>query len=266
MKRTESFRKNRSVTEPLAAGIVIGAVLLCIVLSYFGYLHNREAVRKAASTAAQAAAQVQNRPESQLEQELDDPFENYIQLSDPLLVLVNDRVPLPENWQVIPRMIDDEQVDLKMYGDLTAMFEAAGKEEVWFWVASGYRSVEEQTVILDRAVQENLDAGMEEKSAREEALKTIARPGYSEHHTGLAVDLNDVSDNFEETAAYRWLSEHAAEYGFVQRYEKDKVEITGIDNESWRYRYVGKKHAGEMKRLDMCLEEYVLYLKKKGIK
>ena len=88
---------------------------------------------------------------------------------DPLLVLVNDRVPLPENWQVIPRMIDDEQVDLKMYGDLTAMFEAAGKEEVWFWVASGYRSVEEQTVILDRAVQENLDAGMEEKSAREEA-------------------------------------------------------------------------------------------------
>lgn len=82
LKRTESFRKNRSVTEPLAAGIVIGAVLLCIVLSYFGYLHNREAVRKAASTAAQAAAQVQNRPESQLEQELDDPFENYIQLSD----------------------------------------------------------------------------------------------------------------------------------------------------------------------------------------
>lgn len=180
---------------------------------------------------------------------------------DPLLVLVNDSNPLPVDWRVTPRMVDDETVDIRIYEDLIAMFNAAAEDEIWFWVASGYRSVEQQEEILSRAVQDNKANGMSESSAREEALRTIAQPGRSEHHTGLAIDLNDVSDDFEETEAYRWLCENAADYGFIQRYEKDKVEITGIDNESWHYRYVGKKHATAMKQLDMCLEEYVEYLK-----
>lgn len=182
-------------------------------------------------------------------------------VSDPLLVLVNESNPLPEDWQVTPRMVDDETVDIRMYNDLIAMFNAAAEDDVWFWVASGYRSVEQQEEILNRAIQQNIANGMDEDSAESEALRTIARPGYSEHHTGLAVDLNDVSDDFEETEAYRWLCENAAEYGFVQRYQKNKVEITGIDNESWHYRYVGKANAKAMKQLDMCLEEYVEYRK-----
>ena len=107
---------------------------------------------------------------------------------------------------------------------------------------------------------------MSQEEAQELSLRTIARPGYSEHHTGLAVDLNDVSDNFEETEAYRWLQAHSADYGFVQRYRQDKVDITGIDNESWHYRYVGVEHAQEMNRLDLCLEEYVEYLKEQGVR
>lgn len=266
MKNEETPEESRpQKTEALSACIIISAVLLCILLSYFGFLENQKAVRSAAQqTAVQAAAQA-GQASSAAESAVR-AVEPDTQLSDPLLVLVNDWTPLPEDWQVTPRMIDDEQVDLRMYDALTAMFDAAAKEEVWFWVASGYRSVEQQEVILDRAVKENMDQGMTEEDAREEALRTIARPGYSEHHTGLAVDLNDVSDNFEETEAYRWLSQHAADYGFVQRYKKEKVSITGIDNESWHYRYVGKKHAKEMERLDMCLEEYVEYLKRQGVK
>lgn len=267
MKNEETPGKNRPwKTETLSAGIIVSSVLLCILLSYFGFLENREAVRSAAQqTAAQVAAQAgQASSAAESAERAVEPEPS--QLSDPLLVLVNDWTPLPEDWQVTPRMIDDEQVDLRIYDDLTAMFDAAAEEEVWFWVASGYRSVEQQEVILDRAVKENMDLGMTEEDGREEALRTIARPGYSEHHTGLAVDLNDVSDDFEETEAYRWLSLHAADYGFVQRYKKDKVEITGIDNESWHYRYVGKRHAKEMEKLDMCLEEYVEYLKKRGVK
>lgn len=256
--------KAEGIRQRLAASIVILAILLCVFLSFLGYLNNEKAVEAAARKTVQVTAQVQGTPNSSEAEE--DVFENYRQLSDPLLVLVNDKVPLPEDWQVTPRMIDDEQVDLRMYDSLTAMFDAAAKDQVWFWVASGYRSVEQQKEILDRAVQENMEMGMDEAQGRAEALRTIARPGYSEHHTGLTVDLNDVSDDFEETEAYRWLCQHAAEYGFVQRYETDKADITGIDNESWHYRYVGKKHAKEMKRLHMCLEEYVIYLKKKGVK
>ncbi len=264
MKRMENVKraelaeeKTNRKNESAAACIIIGAVLLCMLLSFLGYLGNKKAVRSAARTAAQAAAQVMRTPSE---------AEPAAQLSDPLLVLVNDRTPLPEDWKVTPRMVHDEVVDLRMYDDLTAMFDAAAKEEVWFWVASGYRSVEEQEAVLGRAVEENKKQGMTADAAEKEALKTIARPGYSEHHTGLAVDLNDVSDDFEETAAFRWLSEHAAEYGFVQRYKEEKADITGIDNESWHYRYVGRKHAEKMESLDMCLEEYVEYLKKSGVR
>ncbi len=183
------------------------------------------------------------------------------QLDDPLLVLVNDVTPLPDNWQVTPAMIGDETVDQRAYADLDAMFQAAGEENVWLWVASGYRSVAEQEEVLSQEISLHMSEGMTEDQARELSLRTIARPGYSEHHTGLAVDINDVSDNFESTTEYKWLSQHAAEYGFVQRYRSDKVEKTGIDTESWHYRYVGREHAQEMERLDMCLEEYVEYLK-----
>lgn len=267
MKNEEAPEKKQPwKTETLSAGIIVSAILLCILLSYFGFLENQKAARTAAQqTAAQVAVQA-GQASSAAESTAQVLEPDSVQLSDPLLVLVNDWTPLPEDWQVTPRMIDDEQVDLRMYDDLTAMFDAAAKEEVWFWVASGYRSVEQQEVVLDRAVKENMDQGMTEENAREEALRTIARPGYSEHHTGLAVDLNDVSDDFEETEAYQWLSQHAADYGFVQRYKKEKVSVTGIDNESWHYRYVGKKHAKEMERLDMCLEEYVEYLKKQGVR
>lgn len=185
------------------------------------------------------------------------------QLSDPLLVLVNEEMALPKDWQVDLRTIGEtEQVDVQAYSSLNDLIRAASEDDVWLWVASGYRSVEEQKIIFDRAVNENLELGMDREEAEQEASRTIQLPGHSEHHTGLAVDFNDVDDGFEETSEYQWLYAHAAEYGFVQRYRSDKTDVTGIDHESWHYRYVGKEHAQEMERLDMCLEEYVDYMKK----
>ncbi len=189
------------------------------------------------------------------------------QLADPLLVLVNADTPLPEDWQVDLVNIgsdSQEQIDARAYDDLYAMTEAARLDGIWFWVTSAYRSVELQQEILDRKIEENMGQGMTREEAEADALHTIQKPGYSEHHTGLVVDFNDASDDFEATEDYAWLSQHAADYGFVQRYRRDKVDLTGIDNESWHYRYVGKEHAREMERLDMCLEEYVAYLKDRG--
>ena len=187
-----------------------------------------------------------------------------VQLADPLLVLVNQETPLPDDWTVELVPVTEgstEMIDVRAYDDLFAMTEAARRENVWFWVISGYRSKELQEEILERKIQENEKAGMSREKAEEDALRTIQRPGYSEHHTGLVVDFNDATSNFEETDCYYWLEEHAAEYGFVQRYKQRKASITGIDNESWHYRYVGKLYAQEMERLDMCLEEYVAFLK-----
>ena len=186
------------------------------------------------------------------------------QLADPLLVLVNEETPLPDDWAVELVPVTEgssELIDMRAFDDLAAMTEAARKENVWFWVTSGYRSVELQEEILERKIEENEKKGMSREEAEADALRTIQRPGYSEHHTGLVVDFNDASSNFEETDCYAWLDAHAAEYGFVQRYKQRKASITGIDNESWHYRYVGKMYAEEMERLDMCLEEYVEFLK-----
>lgn len=231
-------------TEPASAAVLLSSLFLCAVLTVCNILNFSKKHDDPAHIAVQA-----------------EPTQEYEQFSDPLLVLVNGKVPLPEDWQVTPRMIDDELVDLRMYQAYSAMEQAAAKDDVWFWVASGYRSIAEQEQVLEREIQKNHTLGMTEETARIEALRTIAEPGHSEHHTGLAVDLNDVSDDFETTKAYKWLQEHAAEYGFIQRYEESKAEITGIDKESWHYRYVGKAHAQEMLRLNLCLEEYVEYLK-----
>lgn len=240
-------------SELMSLLIIALAFLLCFAVGVLGRLEDRAHVVEAAHAAAQTAAQVQ-------------PMAPYEQLSDPLLVLVNDRAPLPEDWSITPYLVDDEIVDLRMAQAYTAMEEAAAKENVWFWVASGYRSVEEQQKVLEREIEKYEARGMTREEGEKEALRTIARPGCSEHHTGLAIDLNEVSDAFEKTKAYAWLREHSADYGFIERYQAEKVAITGIDKESWHYRYVGRRHAKEMKRLGLCLEEYVVYLQKQGVR
>ena len=84
---------------------------------------------------------------------------------------------------------------------------------------------------------------MSSSEATSAAKIAVARGGYSEHNTGLAIDLNGVSPDSLETDAGKWMAEHAEEYGFVLRFPKDKEAETGIMYEPWHYRYVGKEHA-----------------------
>lgn len=102
---------------------------------------------------------------------------------------------------------------------------------------------------------------MSKKEAEEMTLKIINKPGTSEHNLGLAVDFNYVNLDFENTKGFRWLKNNAENYGFILRYKKEKEDITKVEYEPWHWRYVGKEHAILMNRLDMCLEEYIDYLK-----
>ena len=88
----------------------------------------------------------------------------------------------------------------------------------------------------------------------------INKPGSSDHNLGLAVDFNNVDNNFEDLKAFKWLQKNAENYGFILRYPKDKEDITKISYESWHWRYVGEEHAKKMNELKMCLEEYIEYL------
>lgn len=189
----------------------------------------------------------------------------FTQLSDPRLVLVNEEIPIPEDYRISPRTYDSVEVNALLFTDLCALLDAAWAEDCVLWLASGYRSVENQSTILEQAVENRMKNGMSREEAYNDARLTIQAPGFSEHHTGLAIDFNEVNYAFEDTDAYAWLAAHAAEYGFVQRYPADKVQVTGIDYEPWHYRYVGREHAKAMQELHMCLEEYVEHLKSDGV-
>ena len=112
---------------------------------------------------------------------------------------------------------------------------------------SGFRSYETQTQLYQNYVN---------KDGKAEADRYSARPGYSEHQTGLAFDLLETNgDLVTEEKAAQWLLDHAADYGFVVRYLKGKEKETGYMAEEWHLRYVGKE-AKEIAASGLSLEEY----------
>lgn len=116
---------------------------------------------------------------------------------------------------------------------------------------SAYRTIATQTEILELRTQEYMDAyDLDFKTARARALETVAIPGTSEHHLGLAVDI--LGDD-----AIAWLAEHCWDYGFIVRYTAEKSNITGIIDEPWHFRYVGTEVSLDMKDSGLCLEEYL---------
>lgn len=124
-------------------------------------------------------------------------------------------------------------------------------------IVSGYRDFNEQ----ERIHYETLVA-----QGQEHTNQYVAKPDRSEHHTGLAVDFgiyysDGTSKEYDGTGIYSWINENAYKYGFVLRYAEEKKEKTGISYEPWHFRYVGKVHAGIMTELNLCLEEYITYLK-----
>jgi zinc D-Ala-D-Ala carboxypeptidase len=138
--------------------------------------------------------------------------------------------------------------------DLTNMFAAAKKDGVELKISSAYRSYQYQFSLYNQWVQ---------KSGQAEADRASARPGYSEHQTGLALDIEpidnicEVDQCFADTKAGLWLAEHAHEYGFIIRYPKDQETVTGYKYEPWHIRYLGKDLAHTFTQSSKkTLEEY----------
>ncbi|MCQ2449816.1 MAG: M15 family metallopeptidase [Clostridia bacterium] len=184
------------------------------------------------------------------------------------LLLVNGQNPLPDDYDYEKDLttIDDRyrepgydlnQINAVVYPYLKAMCEAAEADGVHLAVCSPYRSYQTQQTLFERQVQKRIAEGLPRDQAEEAAATLVARPGTSEHHTGLACDFIKANDGFELEPAFAWLQQHAAEYGFIMRYPKEKQEQTGVVYESWHYRFVGIYKADEIKQTGLCLEEYL---------
>ena len=144
---------------------------------------------------------------------------------------------------------------------LRDMLEAAREDGVTKWqISAGYRTWKDQEGMLNAKTSkyQSSHPDWSRKKARNAALRTVAEPGASEHHLGLAFDINvPGSSTFKGTRQYKWLREHCWEYGFIIRYTAEKKAITGFEAEEWHIRYVGAPHAEIMRDRDLCLEEYL---------
>ena len=181
------------------------------------------------------------------------------------LVLVNDWNPVPKEYDShasLTTVKGGQKVDARILNSLNAMLQKGQAVAADLQVVSGYRPSSTQNNIYWREVRTHRGNGISEIKAQSAAGQEVKRPGYSEHNCGLAVDLGgngnfNLNQNFENTAAFKWLIENCAEYGFVLRFPKGKEAITGVIYEPWHYRYVGVEAAKYIMENNLCLEEYL---------
>ena len=135
------------------------------------------------------------------------------------------------------------------------MSKAAKKDGIGIRNVSAYRSYN---------TQKDLYNGYVSRNGQAKADTFSAKPGTSEHQTGLATDINSVSDEFANTKAYKWLAENSYKYGFILRYPKGKEHITGYKYEPWHFRYVGKEVAIIIYEKNITFDEYYATYMLKG--
>ncbi len=188
------------------------------------------------------------------------------------LILANKQSPLGSDYAPVDlealscRTANDRKMWLRadaalsLYAMMLDM-KAAGIEDVY--VTSAYRAYSRQVELFEGYVSGHMEHdGMTREEAEAAALEYSARAGTSEHQTGLCVDfmtddMKDLDESFENTAAFEWLQSNAHKYGFIIRYPKDKVDVTGYKYEPWHYRFVGRTTAAEIYNSGLCLEEYL---------
>ena len=290
LTRAEVRRRRRSRAIRRIAGLTLA---VCVAVGGVSFLLHRKAPVPAASAASASGAEsagaaeptngIFNHPASSsaAASSASEPAapDNALGLTaaqaqamraDPLMVLVNHTNKMP----------DDYAFDTKECGSATSvnktlqtvacdafleMQKAAAADGVTIWMQSGYRSVAYQTKLYEKKTQYYRDKGFEEAAAREKAAAIVNPPGYSEHNCGLAADLNSpehtgLDEGFENTAAFRWLCQHAGEYGFILRYPKGAEEKTEITYEPWHWRYVGTENAAKINASGLCFEDYIAAL------
>ena len=228
-------------------------ILVIIILAAGGWFFVRQRSNNDASTSSSGTSK--NTPGTQASS-----FDKkQFSLTDPtsIWVITNKHNPLiPKTYAptdlVVPAIPlrltakDDEMLMRKPAADaLKEMYDGAQQSGLKLMVSSGYRSYSFQVALYNRYVQEQGKAVADTQSAR---------PGYSEHQTGLAVDLEpasrtcEVEDCFAQTPEGKWVAANAYKYGFVIRYQQSSQAVTGYIYEPWHVRYVGKALAAELNK------------------
>jgi D-alanyl-D-alanine carboxypeptidase len=188
---------------------------------------------------------------------------NNIKDTNNTLILVNKYNKLPDKFEAdnLITFSDSYSYNSQKMNKIAAenmmkLIDDARSNGYTLMVVSGYRTERLQNTLYTNSVNQNGKAHADAFSAR---------PGHSEHQTGLAVDISNIAgtlDGFEKYPVYEWIIKNAHKYGFIERYPKGKEFITGYGYEPWHYRYVGVDVATTIYEENITFEEYsVKYLK-----
>ena len=269
-----NFKESKGIK---IGGIVLASLILVIGAIYFtggGQMSDdnnaniKDSVDLEESLDLNKVSKNDDKVELEEEKKLDDETAKVFSVvkdnEDNLVVLCNKEYMLGENYEpndlIVPNVpltypATYEQSHLREEAgrSLEVMFEDAKKEGLeTLYLVSGYRSYKYQYEIFNRSLKNR---------GKEHTEKYMAKPGHSEHQTGLTADISTQSmgftleENFENTKEGEWLAKNAHKYGFILRYPKDRVETTGYAYEPWHFRYVGKEVSGYMYKNKMVLED-----------
>ena len=249
--------------------IILMILVVLILTIVYKYIMYKKEVQASLQTSANVEElyntisdeKTDNKPENKKEKDIDS------STSDWELLLVNKNHKVPEGYSMELEEVETvHKVDKRITVALNQMLNDARKQGLSPIICSSYRTNAKQKQLYNNKIKEYKRLGYNNAEAEELASYWVAIPGTGEHETGLAVDI--VSKNYqildekqEETDVQKWLMENSYKYGFTLRYPTDKREITMINYEPWHYRYVGIDNATYMKEHEMCLEEFIDYLK-----
>lgn len=248
--------------------IIIIVLILMILLLFISFsirliLNNKETELKSVETLYT--------PQENISQNEVQKEEIQVSSTDWNLILVNKNNKIPEEYNVeLQEVEDNHMVDKRIVDNLKNMLQDARKQGLDPIICSSYRTNSKQVQLYNNKVREYKRQGYNSQKAEELASFWVAIPGTGEHETGLAVDIVSrkyqiLDEEQEKTKEQEWLIENSYKYGFILRYPTEKKALTMINYEPWHYRYVGIENAKYIKENDMCLEEYINYLKEKEL-
>jgi len=235
-------------------GVIIILLGFSITMIWSAISSNNTPVQTSSNPAKPIAADSAqgNRTDTTASQAIADPTDT--------LVLVNKTTNLDEDylppdlvWVDLPG-VRETQLRKEAAAALEDLFAAATAKKLSLYCCSGYRSFQ---------TQEELYAENVKSYGQKEADLVSAKPGQSEHQTGLAMDVTaesvnfDLLESFEQTSEGEFIKNNAHQYGFIIRYPEDKTTITGYAYEPWHLRYVGKDVAAEIYEKKLTFEEYL---------
>lgn len=249
-------KKNKRIKLVLKIGIAIAIVIACTTLIINKiYIDNKEIVSD--NNVEPYKSKGDNYYTYESEYEVNNFESDIIHKKDILIVNKENSIDkdyMPEDL-IVPNILADKEVQVRaeVAEKIEEMFAKAKEDGISLVAISGYRTYDYQNYLYTNSIETN---------GQDHAEMYVAEAGYSEHQTGLAMDLAckeymTLDEGFEDTEAFKWLENNMSDYGFILRYLKGKEKITGYNYEPWHIRYVGIDIAKDIEEKGVTLEEYV---------